>query len=136
MPQPVKNLRTITTDGFVSTGGAPEVTINLRLDGAAAAASIAVGAGTTLIISDFVVTSAGVAANFRLQQTNDGITFFDLLLLRVGVGGVVDTLALTELRSPVQVNGGATVAIRLRAETPAGAAVVSATIRSYAEAAV
>jgi len=132
MPQPVKNLRTITSDGFVTTGGAPEETLPLRLDGAAAAASIAVGVGTTLIISDIVAT-ATAATNYRLQQTNDGITFFDLVLLRAAASG---TVILTELRSPVQVNGGTTVAIRMRVETPGGAADVSATIRSYAEAAV
>lgn len=132
MPQPVKNLRTITSDGFVTTGGAPEETLDLRLDGAAAAASIAVGVGTTLIISDLVLVGAAIT-NFRLQQTNDGIAFFDLLLATSAAG---QTVILTELRSPLQVNGGTTVAIRMRVETPGGAAIVAATIRSYAEAAV
>lgn len=123
------NSRAIT--GRATTAGAPEETLNLTLDAVAAAATIAVGAGTILVISD-VIVSAEAAANFRLQQANDGATWFDIALWRQpadGSGGV------TGLGTPLRVTGGALVAIRMRAETPGGAAAVTATIRGYTDSA-
>ena len=129
MPLLTKTVRTITSNGIVATGGAAEVTVQLMLDGAAAANTVAVAANTEVIITDWVVT-AQAAGNFRLQQTNDGAAFFDLVILRQpadGTGGV------TELRTPIRIVGGATAAFRVRGETPGGSANVSTTVRSYLE---
>jgi hypothetical protein len=126
MPFPNEmNSRAIT--GRQTTAGAGEETLQLSLDGAAAANTVAVGAGVFLVITDWIV-SAGAAANFRLQQANDGITFFDVALWRQpadGSGGV------SALGMPIRVTGGATVVIRTRAETPGGAAAVTTTLRAY-----
>lgn len=120
-----KTVRSIT--GRQSTAGAAEETLNLSLDGAAPAASIAVGAGTTLTLSDWVVT-AEAAANFRFQQTNDGITWFDIFLLRVAADG---TVGVSPFGVGLVVNGGTTVAVRVQVETPGGIAAVTTSIRGY-----
>lgn len=122
-----KNTRNLT--GRVTTAGAPEQTLNLSLDGAAAVATIAVGAGQTLVITDWLVTSVA-AANFRLQRANDGSTFFDVFLWRQpsdGSGGAVP------MGTSIVVPGSATTVIRVRVETPAGAAAVTTTLRGYTQ---
>lgn len=120
-----KTVRSIT--GRQTTGGAPEETVNLSLDGAVAAASISVAEGTSLTISDWVVTAVA-AANFRFQQTNDGITWFDIFLLRVAADG---TVGVSPFGVGLVVQGGTTVAVRVRAETTGGAAAVTTSIRGY-----
>jgi hypothetical protein len=120
-----ETVRSIT--GSQTTAGAAEETLNLTLDGAAPAASIAVGTGSTLTISDWIVTCEG-AGRFRLQQTNDGITFFDIFLLRAGADG---TVGVTDLGVGLVVNGGATVAVRVRVQTPSGALAVTTSLRGY-----
>ena len=126
MPE-AKTTRSIT--GRATTAGAPEETLNLSLDGAVAAATVAVAANTVLFMTDWTVTSLA-AANFRLQETVDGVAFFDLALLRVPADGTVGT----DWRVGLRIAGGATAALRVRVETPAGAAAVTTTIRTYTEA--
>jgi tartrate dehydratase alpha subunit/fumarate hydratase class I-like protein len=120
-----KTVRSIT--GRQTTAGAAEETLNLSLDGAAPAATIAVGTGTTLTISDWVVTALA-AANFRFQQTNDGITFFDIFMLRVAADG---TVGVSPFGVGLVVTGGTTVAVRVRVESPGGAIAVTTSIRGY-----
>lgn len=119
-----KTVRSIT--GNQTTAGAAEETVNLTLDGAAPAATIAVGVGTTLTLTDWIVT-AEAPARWRFQQTNDGATWFDIFLLRSAADGTIGVNVGTGL----VVNGGDLVAVRVRAETPAGAAAVTTSLRGY-----
>jgi hypothetical protein len=115
---------------FVTTAGAAEQTANLTLDAAAAAATIAVPAGATLSISD--ANFSGVAlANWRLQQANDGVTFFDVALFSSPASTV--SQASSKFQTGVVVNGnsGTNVVIRLRVTTPGGAVAVQAALRGY-----
>ncbi len=94
-----------------------------------AANTIAVTTGTNLILSDWLV-SAEAAADFKVQKTTDGVSFFDVLIWRQpsdGTGGI------TELGIAVSVTGGANVALRVRVTTPGGATNVTTTLRSYTE---
>lgn len=120
-----KTVRSIT--GRQTTAGAAEETLLLSLDGSAPAATISLGIGESLTVTDWVATATG-AANFRLQQTNDGITFFDLFMLRLAADG---TVGVSNLGVGIVVNGGATVAVRIRVETTGGAAAVTTSLRSY-----
>lgn len=119
-----KTVRSIT--GNQTTAGAAEETVNLTLDGAAPAATIAVGVGSTLTVTDWIVTTEA-PARWRFQQTNDGVTWFDIFLLRSAADGTIGINVGTGL----VVSGGALVAVRVRVETPAGAAAVTTSLRGY-----
>lgn len=107
--------------GRVATAGAAEETYNLSLNGAAAAATQAVPAGTNLFITD-IASHANQITNYRLQQANDGATFFDLDIIRHAADGYI----ARTLKTPIRVIGGANVVIRARIETPGGVAVIGA----------
>lgn len=112
--------------GYVATGGAPEQTLNLTFDATAAAASVAVAAGTILEISD-IVASAAAAAIFKVQQSNDaGGSWFDIAIVRLAAAGTVPY----PMNTPLRVVGGTAVLLRARAETPGGAAQVGLTLRA------
>jgi hypothetical protein len=119
-----KTVRSIT--GNQTTAGAAEETVNLTLDGAVPAATIAVGVGSTLTITDWIVT-VEAPARWRFQQTNDGVSWFDIFLLRSAADGTIGINVGTGL----VVNGGSLVAVRIRVETPAGAAAVTTSLRGY-----
>jgi hypothetical protein len=119
-----KTVRSIT--GSQTTAGAAEETVNLTLDGGAPAAAIAVGVGSTLTITDWIVTTEA-PARWRFQQANDGVTFFDIFLLRSAADGTIGV----NLGTGIVVNGGANVLVRVRVETPAGAAAVTTSLRGY-----
>ena len=122
-----KALRSIT--GRQTTAGAAEETVLLSLDGSAPAALVAIPADQEMIISDWTVT-AEAAGRFRLQQTTDGVVFFDIYLLRVATDG---TVAVVGLSTPLHIAGGPTTAIRIRVETPAGASAVMTSLRAYTD---
>jgi hypothetical protein len=117
--------------GYQTTAGAAEETVNLAKNGAAPVASIPVPLGTTLFISDWDVC-APAAGIWRLQQTNNGSTFFDIGLAAVPGFGVSPTQSYSP-RTGWVVSGGANVAFRVRVTTPGGASLVTTTIRSYTE---
>jgi hypothetical protein len=119
-----KTVRSIT--GNQTTAGAAEEDVLLTLDGAAPAATIAVGVGSALTLTDLIVTAES-PARWRFQQANDGVTFFDIFLLRSAADGTVGVA----LGTGIVVNGGASVLVRVRVETPAGAAAVTASLRGY-----
>ena len=124
-----RTIRSIASDGGFTTAGTAEETLDLSLDGAAAAATISVGAGTALVISDIVVATVSAnAVNYRLQQDN-GAGFFDVHVVRQAAGG--GTLSLDNLYH--RIVGGAAVLIRMRVETETGASDVYCTLRSYSE---
>ena len=108
-----------------TTAGAPEQDLSISLNGAAGAGSVAVPASSELQITDITVGSADLC-NFRVQQTNDGgATWFDLMPLRLPADGNIGQ----SLNTPLVIQGGANVALRVRAETPNGAALASASLQ-------
>jgi len=107
--------------GRAATAGAPEETYNLSFNGAAAAATQAVPAGTNLFITD-VASHGNQITNYRIQQTNDGLTWFDLDIVRHAADGYI----ARTLKTPIRVIGGANVSIRARIETPGGVAAIGA----------
>ncbi len=115
--------------GRQTSAGGGEETVNLSLDGSTASATIAISTGTILVITDWVC-SAEAACRFRLQQTNDGVTFFDLGLLRISADGTVGMVGLGTGRRIV---GGQTVAIRVRDDAAAATTLVQTTICGYTE---
>ena len=119
-----KTVRSIT--GRQTTAGVAEESVLLTLDGAAPAASIAVGVGASLTVTDWIVTTQA-AANWRFQQTADGVTWFDIALLRSASDGTIGI----NVGTGIVVNGGALVAVRVRVETPGGVVAVTTTIRGY-----
>lgn len=122
-------IRSIT--GRQTTAGAAEETINLVVNGAAPVASVPVPAGATLYITDWDVC-APADVSWKLQQTNDGVTWFNIALAFVPGFAVSPTQSYSPKTGWV-VNGGANVAFRVRATTPGGASLVTTTIRSYTE---
>lgn len=120
--------------GRQTTAGAAEETIQLSLNGAAAANTLSVAAGTTLYISDLILGGLG-AAGWKLQQANDGSTFFDIAGFDTptntgaGSGGT----NIYSFYPALVVTGGANVVVRLRGTTAGGAAAVVATLRAYTE---
>lgn len=112
--------------GLQTTGGAPEETLNLSVDGALAAASIAVPLGTILAITD-IIPSGAAASRFRIQQSNDGgVGWFDVLVSIIAAAACPSV----NLNAPIKIIGSATTLIRARVETPGGAALVSLTLRA------
>ena len=122
-------MRSIT--GRQTTAGAAEETVLLVLNGAAPAASIAVPAGTVCVISDWDVCAPS-NGEWRLQQANDGATWFDIGLADVPGFGVTPTQSYSPKTGWV-IAGGPSVAFRVRVTTPGGASLVTTTIRSYTE---
>lgn len=118
-----------TLKGEKTTGGAAEETVDLSLNGAVAAATIAVADGTTLVLTD-AFFAAAAAANWRVQQSNDnGGAWFDIL---VGANLANDTAQMSP-EAPVKVVGGAQVLIRARVTTPGGAAAVSCSLMAFTQ---
>ena len=125
-----KSVRSIT--GLATTAGAAEETLNLTFDATAAAATIAVAAGTALTIGTLHFASVALA-NWRIQQSNDsGSTWFDIFLTSSPATTVGTTN--TSVNPGLVVSGSATTLVRCRVTTPGGAAAVSATLRAYTEA--
>lgn len=119
----------VSIAGRQTTAGAAEETVLLSLNGAAPVAAIPVAIAQSLVITDWGVCAAA-PARWRLQQTNDGVTFFDIGLAEVP--GVLGTP--TVLYSPKTgwiPKGGANVAVRVRVETTGGIALVTTTLRAY-----
>ncbi len=114
--------------GRATTAGAAEETLNLSVNGAVAAATVAVPAGSTLDISDITATgvAAGAPIRFRIQQTNDGAAFFDILELNLAAEGTI----AQELQRSLHIIGGANVAIRARVTTFGGASLVSVNMQA------
>jgi hypothetical protein len=123
-------VRSIT--GRQTTAGAAEETMLLTLDGATPAASIAIPTNTRLFISD-VMPGANAIAHYRLQQTNDGINFFDIALFEVVSASSTSATRNYTYNTGLLVQGGASVAVRVRVTTPGGAVLSYCTLRAYTE---
>lgn len=130
MPGTITN-RTIY--GGITTGGAGEETVLLSLDGNPGIASIPVPAGTTLAITDILPAHLGGATTikFKLQQANDGVSFFNVGVYNVQ--GVMNT-PIYNLKTAIVVDGdqGPNVQFRVRVVTPGGT-LLSITLRAYTE---
>lgn len=123
-----KSVQSIT--GRQTTAGAAEETVLLTLNGAAPAATIAVPTGSNVVITD-VMLGGNFNTMWRIQQTNDGMAFFDIGLFNVPAATLMSTPIHT-FNTGLVINGGPLVAFRLRVETPFGSPVI-ATFRSYSE---
>jgi hypothetical protein len=115
--------------GAQTTGGAPEETLSISINGATPADSIAIGPGYWLFLKVFHVT-AEAAARFRLDKTVDGgANWFPLHHWRQpqdGASGVNDDQL-------VAIEGGVGVLLRARVTTPGGAAYVSMSMHGYVQ---
>jgi hypothetical protein len=116
----------------VTTAGAAEQTANISLDGAVAAATISISVGSKLFISDLALSGAA-AALWKLQQANDGVTFFDVGYYSTPATAVGMVVASPKVAYVVDGNAGATVVFRLRVTTAGGAAAVLASFRAYTQ---
>lgn len=100
------------------TVGAAEETLPLALGLNPAAASLPVLAGSTWMISDWVICSPPAGTIHRIQQSNDGgLSWFNKAIARVvGTG----PSKVFRFRTPIKVKGGAAVLVRARVTTPPG----------------
>jgi hypothetical protein len=114
--------------GRAASGGAGEQDLDLSVNGAAPAASVAVVADTILTIADIDISCDDVM-NFRLQQSNNGGgDWFDLIpLYRLPLTGGANLGR--SLGAAIQVVGGANVLIRVRVDTPDGDFTVAVTLQ-------
>lgn len=124
-----KNIHSIT--GSQTTAGVAEETVLLTLDGATPAASITVPEGTNTIITDMIL-GGNLVTMWRVQQTNDGVTWFDIGLFNVTDASSMSTPIHT-FNTGLVIKGGALVAFRVRVESPGGSSPVIATLRAYSE---
>jgi hypothetical protein len=124
-----KNIHSIT--GNQTTAGVAEETVLLTLDGAAPAASISVPTGRNTVITDMIL-GGNLVTMWRVQQTNDGSTWFDIGLFNVTDATSMSTPIHT-FNTGLVIKGGALVAFRVRVESPGGSSPVVATLRSYSE---
>jgi hypothetical protein len=125
--------RTITAHvltGRQTTAGVAEETLNLALDGAAPAASLAVPAGQKWEISDVEVCVLNSIVQLCLQESRDnGATWFNHFCVRF------DTLLGNSqsrqfpFKAPIRIEGAANKLFRARVRTPNGAEIVTVTIR-------
>lgn len=118
-----------------TTAGAAEETVQLSLNGAAAANTIAVAANTRLFISDVILGGLG-AAGWKIQQADDGVTFYDIARFDTptNTGASSGGSNVYSFYPALVVTGSSTCVIRLRGTTAGGAAAVIATLRAYTEA--
>lgn len=123
-----KTVRSIT--GRATTAGAAEETLDLVVDGAAGASSVAVATGEAVVISDIICGSNALGI-FKIQQ-DDGSGFFDVAIIEAAPMATAPS-PMMSYNVGVVINGGANVAFRARVETPGGASPVRLTLRSYLE---
>jgi hypothetical protein len=119
-----QELAGVSIVGFNLAQAGGENPVLLSRDGSAPAASIAIPAGEKLVIGDWI-NGADLLTPFRLQKTVDGgLNWFDMALMRTGVN---DTNKM-DLDTPFVIEGGVGVAVRVLANPP-GAAVIMTTLR-------
>src|SRR3972149_1540250 len=108
---------------------APSEAVLLTVDGAAPAASIAVPAGTTLVIGDVIVGTTGPGnAIFHVEQDN-GPGFYAIAHIESPPGPSAPTTHM-QYGTGLVVNGGPSTVVRVRVETVAPELVL-VTLRSY-----
>jgi hypothetical protein len=111
--------------GMQVTAGAAEETLNLVVDGAAPAASIAVPAGSIFVLTDFSLCAA-THVRGRLQQSDDnGVSWFDHFAC-ILPGGLTRHFGF---KNPIKIIGAANRLFRVRVQTPGGVQLVTGTLR-------
>lgn len=122
-------LTAVSIVGVEDAQAAGENPLLLSRDGSTPAAFIPVPAGETLVIGDWI-NAAEVLTPMRLQKTVDGgLNWFDVALMRTGAN---DSNKM-DLDSPVVIEGGADVQIRVLANPASGPSFVSSTIRCQSQ---
>lgn len=125
-----KIVRSIT--GLFDTVSSAEVTVPVSVDGAVAASTIAVPGGTQLTISDVILGCHQARSYWQIQQTNDGITWFTIAFFGIQSSNSLRPTEIYSYNTGLVVNGGASVAVRIRITTPLGAGTYNqVTLRSY-----
>lgn len=120
----------VNITGNLTTVGTGFEVVPLTVDGAAPALTVAVPLGTQLVISDVGVCATANAA-WKLEQTNDGVTWFNIGLFEVP--GVITTpTKLYSVKTGWVINGGANVAIRMEVSSaPSNTVQCVTTLRGY-----
>lgn len=120
--------RWITIGEASTTGAVPEV-LGMSENGGAPLLAIPVPPGTYFEITDYDVAAGGAEGTFKLQQTNDGISWFTIGALQVfGVGQAVSLLVKPQIYWKIDGNAGPAVAFRVLITTPNGPIPVACNI--------
>ena len=122
-------ISSVSIVGVEDAQAAGENPLLLSRDGSTPAAFIPIPAGETLVIGDWI-NAAEALCPMRLQKSVDGgATWFDMALMRTGAN---DSNKM-DLNSPIVVEGGAQVQIRVLADPASGPSFVSSTLRCQSE---
>ena len=133
-PSPIFSTRqsmVITLSDLATTGSVEEI-LNMTENGGTAALSLPVAAGTILEIDDVDVAAGGNLGIFKLQQTNDGVSWFNIGALDVSGFGIGTSLMVSP-NTPWRVRGddGVSVAFRVAITTPSGSLPVASVLSGY-----
>jgi collagen triple helix repeat protein len=127
---PANRASTIITLTDLTTTGITEEVLNISEDAGTPGLTVPVPAATVLQITDYQIAGGGQRATFRLQQTNDGVAWFNIAALQVA--GVAAALSvMTSPKTSWRVDGGANVAVRIAVMTPDGPTPVAANLSGY-----
>lgn len=119
----------ITLDTFETVDGTEQV-LNMCENCGAPVDAIPVPAGTYLEIDDFDAASGGTPGKFRLQQTNDGTSWFTIGCIETfGIGKGVSLQVNPD--TPWRIDGGPNVAFRIAILTPNGPTKVACVANGY-----
>lgn len=120
--------RIITLGPAATTVATPEV-LGMSENGAAPVLAIPVAPGTYFEITDYDVAAGGQQGTFKLQQTNDGVTWFNIGALQVsGVGQATSIMVNPQIYWKIDGNAGPAVAFRVEITTPGGITPVTCNI--------
>lgn len=121
----------ITLTDLATTGDTEEI-LNMSENGGAPALSIPVPPGTSLQIDDVDVAAGGDFALFKLQQTNDGVTWFTIGAIQIsGWGAGVSKQVNPDTAWHIRGDDGPAVAFRLAITTPVTAEPVASVLTGY-----
>ena len=128
MPFTDRGVESIT--GRQTTAGVAEEEVLIVVDGAPAILHVPVPGQHRLVISDWIVGSADRSL-WRIQQSNDGLVFFDIALAEAA-GNSVESAPQISYNTPLVIVGGPDVRYRVLVRTPDAiyGALVYLTIRA------
>ena len=121
---------TVITLTAPETSGGTEEILNMSENGGAPTLALSVPPGKFLEIDDFDVAAGGQPGAFRLQQTNDGSTWFTigrLDVVGIGNGAYLQVNPFT----PWRIDGGPNVAVRVAITTPGGPLPVASVLTGF-----
>jgi hypothetical protein len=131
MPFTTRQNTVITLTDLATTGTTQEI-LNMSENGGTPGLSIPVPAGSFLQIDDFHCAGGPFEGIFRLQQTNDGVTWFTLAALEVsGTGSGMHMLASPNTSWKINGNDGPAVAARIAITTPTNPIPVTSFLSGY-----